>query len=49
MWDAGLLASEQAWRHQKLLYKLDRTFVNLFSGDDVLPDDNTPNHGNVDE
>jgi DNA topoisomerase-2 len=49
MWDADLLAFEQAWRHQKLLYKLDRTFVNLFSGDDVLPDDNTPNHGNVDE
>jgi DNA topoisomerase-2 len=47
MWDADLLTFEQAWRHQKLLYKLDRSFVNILSGDDVLPDDDTPDRGNA--
>jgi hypothetical protein len=47
--EADLLAFEQTWRHQKLLYKLDRTFANFLSGDDVVLDDNTLDHGAVDE
>lgn len=41
LWEADLLTFEQAWRHQKFLYKLDRSFVNIFSGDDVLPGEDT--------
>jgi hypothetical protein len=41
MWKADLLTFEQAWRHQKSLCKLDRSFVNIFSGDVVLPGEDT--------
>jgi DNA topoisomerase-2 len=47
LWETDLLAFEQAWRHQKLLYNLDRSFV--FSGDDVLHANDTQDREDVGE
>jgi hypothetical protein len=34
MWDADLRAFEEAWRRQKLLDKTDRSFINMFAGEE---------------
>jgi DNA topoisomerase-2 len=39
MWDADLRAFEEAWKRQKLLDKTDRSFINMFAGEE--PDDDS--------